>query len=91
MIKINLLHSVTERHAGAVATVDQKIGSPATRLALMTIAVFFLAACVVGWDVISTGMAKAQAEKDLAEQQQMKNFSGFTWNANPRLVPVPAA
>ena len=71
MIKINLLNSVTERQAGAVATVDQKISSPATRFVLMAVAVFFLAACVMGWDVISTRMAKAQAEKDLAEQQQI--------------------
>jgi Tfp pilus assembly protein PilN len=37
----------------------------------MTLAVGFLLACVVGWDVISTRMAKADAEHQLEEQQQI--------------------
>lgn len=72
MIKINLLNSVTERQAGAVAAVDQKIGSPATRLVLMSLATVFLVLCVIGWDVISTRMAKADAQRQLEEQQQIE-------------------
>ncbi|MEO8649420.1 MAG: PilN domain-containing protein [Acidobacteriota bacterium] len=71
MIKINLLNSVTERQGGAVVAVDRKVASPASRLLLMTLAVGFLLAAIVGWDVISTQMAKTKAEKDLEEQKQI--------------------
>src|SRR5688572_17168552 len=72
MIKINLLNSVTERQGGAVVAVDKKVGSPATRLALMSLAVVFLLVAVVGWDVISTQLAKADAERQLEEQKQIE-------------------
>jgi Tfp pilus assembly protein PilN len=72
MIKINLLNSVTERQAGPIAAVDQKIGSPATRFVLMSLAVLFLLLAVSGWDILSSRMAKAKAEQDLAEQQQIE-------------------
>lgn len=71
MIKINLLNSVTERQGGAVVAVDRKVASPASRLVLMSIAVAFLLAAVVGWDVISTTMAKTEAERQLEEQKQI--------------------
>lgn len=71
MIKINLLNSVTERQGGAVVAVDRKVGSPASRLLLMSLAVAFLFVAVVGWDVISTTMAKAEAERQLEEQKQI--------------------
>jgi Tfp pilus assembly protein PilN len=70
MIKINLLHSVTERQGGA-AVVERKISSPASKLLLMTIAVGFLLVAVVGWDVVSTQMAKTEAERQLEEQKQI--------------------
>ena len=72
MIKINLLNSVTERQGGAVVAVDKKVGSPATRLLLMSLATVFLLIAVVGWDVISTQLAKADAEQQLAEQKQIE-------------------
>jgi len=71
MIKINLLNSVTERQGGTIVAVDRKVGSPASRLLLMSLAVAFLLAAVVGWDVISTTMAKTEAERQLAEQKQI--------------------
>ena len=71
MIKINLLESVTERQAGTAAVVERKIASPVSQLLLMSLAVGFLLVAVVGWDVISTQMAKSQAEKDLQEQKQI--------------------
>lgn len=71
MIKVNLLQSVTERHNGPVASVERKVGSPVSRLALMAIAVFMLTAAVIGWDVISTQMAKADAETRLEEQKRI--------------------
>ena len=71
MIKINLLNSVTERQTGTIVSVDRRVNSPESRLMLMSIAVGLLLAAVIGWDVISTTMAKSRAEKDLAEQQQI--------------------
>ena len=71
MIKINLLNSVTERQGGAVVAVDRKINNPMSRLLLMSLTVGLLLAAVIGWDVISTQMAKNQAEADLAEQKQI--------------------
>ncbi len=70
MIKINLLDSVTERQGGASVKVEKKVSSPASRLLLMSIAVLTLLAGVIGWDFISTARAKAEAERQLAEQKQ---------------------
>ena len=71
MIKINLLDSVTERQAGTAVVVERKIASPASRLLLMTMAVVFMLTAVIGWDVISTQMAKAEAERQLEEQKRV--------------------
>ncbi len=71
MIKINLLNSVTERQNGTVAAVDRKISSSASRLALMSVVVVVLLGAVIGWDVISTQMAKTEAERQLDEQKQI--------------------
>jgi Tfp pilus assembly protein PilN len=71
MIKINLLNSVTERQGGAVVAVDRKISSPASRFALMSVVVTILLAAVIGWDVISTQMAKTEAERQLDEQKRI--------------------
>lgn len=71
MIKVNLLHSVTERQGGAVVTVDRKVSSPASRLLLLSLAVGFFLMAVIGWDVISSQMAKADAERRLEEQKQI--------------------
>ena len=69
MIKINLLNSVTERQGGAVVAVDRTMSSAGVRLLAMSLVVGFLLAAVIGWDVISSRMAKAEAERQLAEQQ----------------------
>lgn len=71
MIKVNLLNSVTERQGGAVMAIDRSVGSPSSRLLLLTLVVGFLCAAVVGWDIISTRMAKTEAERQLAEQKQI--------------------
>jgi Tfp pilus assembly protein PilN len=71
MIKINLLNSVTERQGGAVVAVDRKISSPASRFALMSVVVALLLAAVIGWDVISSQMAKTEAERQLDEQKRI--------------------
>jgi Tfp pilus assembly protein PilN len=71
MIKINLLNSVTERQGGAAVAVDRKIASPASRMLLLTLVVGALLAAVIGWDVISTQMAKTEAGHRLDEQKQL--------------------
>lgn len=71
MIKVNLLNSVTERQGGTMVSVDRKVSSPGTRLLLMTLAIAFLTIAVIGWDVISTHMAKTRAENEKAEQEQI--------------------
>ena len=71
MIKINLLHSVTERNNTAVRAVERKVGSPVSRLTLMSIAVAVMLLALIGFDIISTQRAKAQAETELAEQKKI--------------------
>lgn len=71
MIKINLLNSVTERQNSAFAAVDRGVGSPSSRLLLIALAVGFLTVAVIGWDVISSSMAKTDAENQLAEQKRI--------------------
>ncbi len=73
MIKINLLNSVTERQSGAVTAVDRKIASPASRLVVMSLVITALLSAVIGWDVISTQMAKTDAEAQLAEQKRIES------------------
>ena len=72
MIKINLLNSVTVRQGSTAMAVDRRVASPASRLLLLTLAVGFLLTAVIGWDVISTQMAKADAERRFAEQKQIE-------------------
>lgn len=71
MIKINLLDSVTDRQAGASLAVEKKVSSPTSKLVLMAVAVTALTLAVIGWDIVSTQMAKADAEKELANQQEI--------------------
>ncbi len=71
MIKINLLHSVTERNNGTVRAVERKVGSPVSRLMLMSIAVAVMMVALMGFDIISTQRAKAEAERQLEEQKKI--------------------
>jgi len=71
MIKINLLNSVTDRQNSTVAAVDRKVSSPVSRFVLMAVVVTVMTAAVIGWDVISTQMAKTEAEQQLNEQKQI--------------------
>ncbi len=71
MIKINLLDSVTERQTGAGAAVERKIANPMSQLLMMTLAVAFLLTAVIAWDVISSQMAKTEAEQQLEEQKRV--------------------
>ncbi len=71
MIKINLLHSITERNNGTVRAVERKVGSPVSRLLLMSIAVAVMLVALMGFDIISTQRAKAEAERQLEEQKKI--------------------
>jgi Tfp pilus assembly protein PilN len=71
MIKINLLNSVTERQMGTVAAVDRKVSSPTSRFVLMAVVVTILMGAIIGWDVVSTQMAKTEAERQLDEQKRI--------------------
>jgi Tfp pilus assembly protein PilN len=71
MIKINLLDSVTDRQNTAVMAVEKKVANPMTRFVLMSLAVTALLIAVIGWDIVSTQMAKADAEKELENQKQI--------------------
>lgn len=71
MIKINLINSVTERQTGTVVAVDRKISSGGSRILLLTLVVGFMLAAVIGWDVISTQMAKTAAEAELDNQKRI--------------------
>ena len=85
MIKINLLNSVTERQTGAVVAVDRKISSPGSRFILMSVVVTALLAAVIGWDVISTQMAKTEAERQLDEQKQIASELEVVMNEQKEL------
>lgn len=52
-------------------SVDRKVSSPGMRLLMMSLAAAFLLFAVIGWDVISTQMAKAEAQRQLEEQKQI--------------------
>lgn len=71
MIKVNLLQSVTERNNTAVRAVEQKVGSPSSRLLLMSISVLFLLAALIGWDIFSTNRAFAEAGRELEAQKKI--------------------
>lgn len=71
MIKINLLESITERQAGTAVVVERKVASPVSKLLLMSLAVGALLITVIGWDLISTQMAKSEAERELQNQEEI--------------------
>ena len=50
---------------------DRKVSSPGMRLLMMSLAAGFLLLAVIGWDVISSQMAKTEAERQLEEQKQI--------------------
>lgn len=71
MIRVNLLDSVTDRQAGAVAAVEKKVASPMSRLLMMALAVTGLLLAVIAFDVISTQRAKTAAEAELENQKRI--------------------
>lgn len=72
MIRVNLLYSLHDRQGGTVADVDRKVRSPFSRLTVSAIAVGVLLVLFIGWDVVSSHLAVADATERLAEQQQIE-------------------
>lgn len=70
MIKVNLLDSVSERSQGAVV-VEQRAVNPNVRVWMMAAAVFALMAVVMVFDYVSANAARANAQEELARQQQI--------------------
>lgn len=71
MIKINLLHSVTDRPAGGVAVLETRVANPRTQMWVVIVAAFALLSLVVVFDYVTASSAHAQAQADLAEQQRI--------------------
>jgi Tfp pilus assembly protein PilN len=71
MIRVNLLKSVTDRQEGAVSAVERRVSNPGLRLLLMALVVGGLTMAVIGWDVISSEMAKSAAQEELENQKQI--------------------
>ena len=64
MIKINLLESVTDRPQG-VAAVEDKVASPRMQTFLLALTVFSLTFLAMGYDYVSSNMARTAAQTRL--------------------------
>jgi Tfp pilus assembly protein PilN len=69
MIRVNLLESVTDRPQG-VAAVEDKVASRAVQTLLLALTVFGLAVVAMGYDYVSSNMARTAAQKELDKQKQ---------------------
>jgi Tfp pilus assembly protein PilN len=70
MIKINLLESVTDRPQG-VALVEDKVSSPRMQTFLLALTVLALTVLGMGYDYVSTNMARSAAQKELDNQKRI--------------------
>src|SRR5215470_3962969 len=70
MIKINLLESVTDRPQG-VAAVEDKVASPRIQTLLLALTVFGLVVLTMGYDFVSSNMARTAAQKELDNQKRI--------------------
>src|SRR5215217_2353511 len=70
MIKVNLLESVTDRPRG-VALVEDKVASPRMQTLLLALTVFGLMVLAMGYDYVSSNMARTAAQKELDNQKRI--------------------
>ncbi|HEU4837002.1 MAG TPA: PilN domain-containing protein [Pyrinomonadaceae bacterium] len=70
MIKVNLLESVTDRPQG-VAAVEEKVASRAVQTLLLALTVFGLTVLAMGYDYVSSNMARTAAQKELDNQKRI--------------------
>jgi Tfp pilus assembly protein PilN len=70
MIKINLLESVTDRPQG-VAAVEEKVASRGMQTLLLALTVLGLTVVAMGYDYVSSNMARTAAQKELDNQKRI--------------------
>src|SRR4026208_297066 len=70
MIKINLLESVTDRPQG-VAAVEEKVASRAVQTLLLALTGLGLTVLAMGYDFVSSNMARAAAQKELDNEKRL--------------------
>jgi Tfp pilus assembly protein PilN len=70
MIKVNLLESVTDRPQG-VAAVEDKVASRGMQTLLLALTVFGLMVVAMGYDYVSSNMARTAAQKELDNQKRV--------------------
>ena len=70
MIKINLLESVTDQPQG-VAAVEDRVASRAVQTLLLALTVFGLTIAAMGYDYVSSNMARAAAQKELDNEKRL--------------------
>jgi Tfp pilus assembly protein PilN len=70
MIKINLLESVTDRPQG-VAAVEDKVASRGVQTLLLALTVLGLTVVAMGYDYVSSNMARTAAQKELDNQKRI--------------------
>lgn len=70
MIKINLLESVTDRPQG-VAAVEEKVASRAVQTLLLALTVFGLTVAAMGYDYVSSNMARSAAQRELDNEKRI--------------------
>lgn len=70
MIKINLLESVTDRPQG-VAAVEDKVASRGVQTLLLALTVIGLAVVAMGYDFVSSNIARSAAQKELDNQKRI--------------------
>lgn len=70
MIKINLLESVTDRPQG-VAAVEDKVASRGMQTLLLALTVLGLTVVAMGYDYVSSNMARTAAQKELDNQKRI--------------------
>ena len=70
MIKVNLLESVTDRPQG-VAAVEDRVASPRMQTLLLALTVFGLMVLGMGYDYVSSNMARSAAQKELDNQKRI--------------------
>jgi Tfp pilus assembly protein PilN len=71
MIKINLLESVTDRPQG-VAAVEDKVASPRMQTFLLALTVLGLTVLTMGYDYVSSNMARSAAQRELENQKRIQ-------------------
>src|ERR1044071_4044058 len=70
MIRVNLLESVTDRPQG-VAAVEEKVASRAVQTLLLALTVFGLTMVAMGYDYVSSNMARTAAQRDLENEKRI--------------------